>query len=380
LPVFRRDKAVENVVVARQMQRFFKALPAKARKDPSRVAKEYGKHLFHRRRRELVKEKQIAASRFHVGIGVGAGDFDRLTKRAVLISDTLLLSHNGRGKRHQITRLSLDTWDHDPPDDQWGGGRLSGWSGTQEDLQMRCPDLEVLGRWLLDTEPLLCAGSAWYLPTYVTSKQTFNMPGAGLLSEGIPEGSGPERQSQIPGLLDFLHSGRRAVAQSSAPAVTCQVVRPVINDLELPFLDGVPTEAFSKITMDEFDAYRSFRGWLRRELLNLDPALDAVHSERELMKISHEIQDGIREVRAQMNTVRRKRAVAMSGAVVGTVSAGLVAVYGPAFQSAVAAVVGGAAGGLWGAFQASADNNPRDLQGNQHYYVWTLSRHDTGTP
>jgi hypothetical protein len=85
-------------------------------------------------------------------------------------------------------------------------------------------------------------------------------------------------------------------------------------------------------------------------------------------------------MQAQMNQVRRKRAVAVTGAVVGTVSAGLVAVYGPALQSALTAVIGGAAGGLWGAFQAGADNSPRTLREDACHYVWTLSRADRRTP
>ncbi|MFJ2008329.1 hypothetical protein [Streptomyces chartreusis] len=70
----------------------------------------------------------------------------------------------------------------------------------------------------------------------------------------------------------------------------------------------------------------------------------------------------------------------MTGAVVGTVSASLVAVYCPALQSALTAVIGGAAGGLWGAFQAGADNSPRTLRDNAWYYVWTLSQSDRRNP
>ncbi len=34
---------------------------------------------------------------------------------------------------------------------------------------MHCPDLAELGRWLLEAEPLIGAGLAWYLPSYSLS-------------------------------------------------------------------------------------------------------------------------------------------------------------------------------------------------------------------
>src|SRR5207249_2979719 len=37
---------------------------------------------------------------------------------------------------------------------------------------MYCPSLVELGRWILDAEPLLKAGLAWYLPSYSTSRSS----------------------------------------------------------------------------------------------------------------------------------------------------------------------------------------------------------------
>ncbi|MEU9994757.1 hypothetical protein [Streptomyces sp. NPDC050848] len=372
---WRTRGAVENAVVAAQMRTFFKGLSAETRKAPRLVAQEYGKHLFHRRRRRLVDEKRFAASRFHVGIGVGADDFADLTKRAVLVSDTLLLSHNGAGGRHHVRAISRDSSYLPQTEEEERSLVLPTGSDTTEDLYMHCPDPDRLGRWLLQTEPLLRAGCAWYLPTYSVSRHTTRYGYHGDAVDPRYEGhSGPVTDSDVPSLLDFAATGRRVVAQSHTPAVLSQLVIPVIEELELPFIDGVSLEEFSRITVGEFDSYRAHRGWLRMELAGVDSALDSEGQQKELMKIGLRMQDGVRGMQAQMNQVRRKRAVAVTGAVVGTVTASLVAVYGPALQSALTAVVGGAAGGLWGAFQAGADNSPRTLRENAWYYVWTLSR------
>ncbi|MFG2275845.1 hypothetical protein ACGFNY_39545 [Streptomyces chartreusis] len=373
--------AVENAVVARQMRSFFKGLPADVRKEPQQVAQAYGAHLFHRRRRTLVDEKRFAASRFHVGIGVGAEDFARLTKRAVLVSDTLLLSHNGAGRRHALTRLAQRGW-HLPQTAEEERTTLPTGSSTTEHLHMHCPDLDRLGHWLLQTEPLLRAGCAWYLPTYSVSSRTQHYgPSADPNDYPTLQGrSDPTMHSDVPGLLDFAASGGRVIAQSHTPAVTGQLVIPVIEDLELPFLEGVSLETFSAVTVEEFDSYRAFRDWLRMEMANIDTALNAEEIEKEMLKSSLRIKDEVRGMQAQMNKIRRKRAVAVTGAVVGTVSASLVAVYGPALQSALTAVIGGAAGGLWSAFQAGADNSPRTLRDNAWYYVWTLAQSDRRNP
>ncbi|MGW2291248.1 hypothetical protein [Streptomyces phaeochromogenes] len=378
---WRTKAAVENAVVARQMRSFFKALPTEIRKEPRRVAQAYGAHLFHRRRRKLVDEKRFAASRFHVGIGVGTEDFARLTKRAVLVSDTLLLSHNGAGRRHALTQLARrDSFMPQTAEEERSLLMPVGES-TTEDLHMHCPDMDRLGRWLLQAEPLLSAGCAWYLPTYSVSSHTqFSGPPADPYDVVPVESSGPITHSDVPGLLDFAATGRRVIAQSRTPAVTSQIVLPVVEHIELPFLEGVSLETFSAVTAGEFDSYRAFRGWLRMEMANIDTALSTEEIQKELLKSGLRIQDEVRGMQAQMNQVRRKRAVAVTGAVVGTVSASLVAVYGPALQSALTAVIGGAAGGLWGAFQAGADNSPRTLRESAWYYVWTLSQADRRNP
>ena len=73
-----------------------------------------------------------------------------------------------------------------------------------------------------------------------------------------------------------------------------------------------------------------------------------------------------------MFQIRRKRAVGITGAVLSSVGAMLVAVYGPALQQAIAAL--GASGGLWGIIHSATVNSPRALKEDKWYYVWALSR------
>ncbi|MBT2420251.1 hypothetical protein J7F01_13225 [Streptomyces sp. ISL-22] len=212
---------------------------------------------------------------------------------------------------------------------------------TYEFLSMRCPDITALGTWLTEAEPLLRAGLAWYLPRYAVTRQT------SLLS---PDSVQTHHPMPVASALDFLVQSGRAVSESSVcppHPLKSAVVRPGLT-MDLPFLEGVRMADFSKITVEEFESCKAFQSLLRQEFLSLDTALNAA--------------------------VRRKRAVAVSGAVVGTIGASLVAVYGPAFQTAVAALGAAGASGIWGIVQSAADNSPRTLRDSPWFYVWILAR------
>lgn len=298
--------------------------------------------------------------------------FDHITKRAALVSDTLLLSHTGAAPAHRLSTLSHRRTSGPrgarmvTVGDREGAGGIE-YMDTYEFLSMRCPDITALGTWLTEAEPLLRAGLAWYLPRYAVTRQT------SLLS---PDSVQTHHPMPVASALDFLVQSGRAVSESSVcppHALKSAVVRPVLT-MDLPFLEGVRMADFSRITVEEFESYKAFQSLLRQEFLSLDTALNAVESERELIKIAHRIEDEARGIRSQMTAVRRKRAVAVSGAVVGTIGASLVAVYGPAFQTAVAALGAAGASGIWGIIQSAADNSPRTLRDSPWFYVWILAR------
>lgn len=168
-------------------------------------------------------------------------------------------------------------------------------------------------------------------------------------------------------MIDYLIQDGRAVDASGAEPIKSQLVRPVIR-IDLPFVEGVSLQDFSKITIREFAAYSAFRDFLRQSFLDMDLALNAVQSDRELLKLGLQIKDHVRSVRSEMETARRKRAVAVTGAVIGSVGAILVAVYGPALAAAVAAI--GASGGMWAIIHAVSENSTRALREDKWYYVW----------
>ena len=93
-----------------------------------------------------------------------------------------------------------------------------------------------------------------------------------------------------------------------------------------------------------------------------------------LTRLSLQIKDEVRSLRAQTNRVKRKRAVGAAGAVVGTSAAVLLAVYGPALTAAIPVL--GASGGIWQIVQAAADNSPRALHDEKWCWVWAIAKHN----
>ncbi|WNI17034.1 hypothetical protein [Actinacidiphila sp. ITFR-21] len=124
--------------------------------------------------------------------------------------------------------------------------------------------------------------------------------------------------------------------------------------------------------MGAFNSSAAFRDYLRLKLLDLGPALNAVDSERQLVRLGLDVKEQIHASRAEREQARHKRFLTAGGAAVGTVGAALIAVHGPALESAVATL--GTRGGIWGMISALSDNSTKRLREDRWHSMWTLSR------
>lgn len=376
--MFRRKQVAQNEIIACHMRKFFRTLRGKRRRNPEIVARRYGQFLWDNAHQRLMLEEKLSGSRFCVGLSIGDSrqEFGDITKRAILISDTLLLSHQQTETYHDIAdNKNPNLWP--PASVPMSTGQIefsqfnlkeilhghAEWDGhhLEETYGIYCPSLDELGRWILDAEPLLKAGLVWYLPKYgIAPYET---------RDGVREPLDKDKIAPA-AAIDYLIRDGRAVDASGTTPIKSQLVRPVL-EVDLPFVDGVSLQDFGKITIGEFASYSAFRDFLRQTFLDMDTALNAVQSERELVKLSLQIKDHVRSVRSEMETARRKGAVSVTGAVIGSVGALLVAVYGPALAEAVAII--GASGGVWGIIHAASENSTHALRQDKWYYVWALA-------
>jgi hypothetical protein len=377
--MLRRRRPVQNKDVARMMKKFFTKLPSGYQSAPNQVALDYAKHMWGPVQSSLVSQKKSSRSRYYVGISADVADFRDVTKRVTLVADTLLLSGDWDSDFHQLDTLPNPALDLAysgtiPPYAYVTQGDFPPELTPEQDdyirnhdveyFGMHSPDLHALGRWILESEPLLRAGLTWYIPNY--SKQAGRVIGGRLNRSTL-------RQPEQVSALDYLVRDGRAVDMSGAHPIKSRIVRPIL-EIDLPFIDGVGMRDFSDITVSEFNSYVDFRSFLRKSLLELDDAVNAVQSEQALMKISADIEQQLHSMKVQMAAVQRRRAVAVSGAVVGTVGAVLAAVYGPAMEEAVKLIAASSAGGgLWSIIDTATSNSARALKEDRWHYVWALS-------
>ena len=339
---------LQNAALAAEIRGFFQHLRRRApfpAMRPEDVAIEYAKFLWGSEgRKGFAQQEQADRSRYDIALAHNQVDLNQLTMRVGLISDTLLLSQHEPSHSKEIASSVEDVNMND---------------GISTKIGFRYSDLETMGRWILEAESLLKSGLAWYLPHFWETRTRFS-----AYYEG-----GRESDSKVP-IVDFLIEGQnRLIDITDTDPIRSAIVRPILK-MDLPFLEGISLKDYSELTVNEFDSYTGFRDFLRGQFLSIDDSLHSTESDRALMRIGIEIRDQVRAVQSELGTTVRKRAVASSGAVVGSVGAVLAAVYGPAFEEALKIL--GVSAGLWGVMESLSANSASKLKDDKWYYVWAL--------
>ncbi|MCX5357959.1 hypothetical protein OG864_04455 [Streptomyces sp. NBC_00124] len=91
------------------MNEFFDSLPEPRRAATGDVAHLYARTLYPNYER-LLSPKAAAACPYYVGLSSELGSFTHVTKRIVLVADTMLLSDHGIGSVHEIGQYSRRTY------------------------------------------------------------------------------------------------------------------------------------------------------------------------------------------------------------------------------------------------------------------------------
>ncbi|TXL83652.1 hypothetical protein [Streptomyces sp. IB2014 016-6] len=344
--------------MAPQMNRFYDSLTEQERESAQDVARSYGRHFFGLYK-GLLEAKEASTSPYYVGLSSEMGGFTHVTKRVVLVTDTVLMSGHGTGGVQDLGEYTTTSYRN------MEGQDLE--IHTNRRYGMVATDLVKLGQWLLDAEPLLRSGLVWYGPVYIKGSPVENFDLRWNPSVPLPS-------SADHAAVDFVVKHGRAVDLSRAKPLASRVVRPIL-EIDLPFIDGLALSDFAKVTREEFDSYTQYRDFMRSRLLELDDALEAVDSQVALERVALSIRDELNAATAEMSRAARSQALIRSGAVLGSTSAILAAVRPDALQGALAtsATLAAGATGLWPTIQAFADSKPKRTNGKWHY-VWVLQK------
>ncbi|MDG9728520.1 hypothetical protein [Streptomyces sp. NPDC057363] len=342
------------------MNAFYDSLSEQERTPVRGVAIKYGREVDYL---SLLRAKNASAAPYYVGLSSEMGGFTHVTKRAVLVADTMMLSEHGTGAVHELGRLASDHHRVDPSETG-----IAYDTGLIRRYGMVTKDIRELGQWLLNAEPLLRSGLVWYCPVKVFGDPVPH-------SQRDPE---PARPDPLPSFsdrsIDFVVEHGRAVDLSRDKPLASRVVRPIL-EIDLPFINGLSLNDFAQVTSEEFNSYTQYRDFMRSRLLELDDALEAVDSQVALERIALAIRDELSAATAEIHKATRSRALIRSGAVLGSTSAVLAAVRPDALQGALAtsATIAAGATGLWPTIQAFADIKPKRAHG-KWYYVWILQK------
>jgi hypothetical protein len=148
--------------------------------------------------------------------------------------------------------------------------------------------------------------------------------------------------------------------------------------LDLPFIEGTSMHDFTQIVTDGEDSQAATRDFLRRRLLDLLECQAERDLELNAAKLSVEVSEGIREVKADLRKVARQRAVQAAGGILATTAATLVALEGGVFREILPII--GATGGAWGFMAAMAQGQQEKghVKGRPFYLFWLLERNARG--
>lgn len=274
-----------------------------------------------------------------------------LTKRVSLIADSTLITHYKETQHKFWNYTSLPKTGHD---------------GDIVDCYLRCPNLSELGKWLRDCKPLLLSGDMFYFPDILVEHTREYWHDNDEITS---------TEDSIGPLCEFVIDNRKLIeVQPDTDRVIKSKYIHSILQVDLPFIDNVGLANFCKISSDNREAFEQFRDYLRSKFLDLKQNESSETFNSGLAKIGIEMRDGIRKLKSQLSEISGQRAVQVTGAAIGIISAVLVAVDSNVFSNLSS--IFGTSGGILAISPViqeyiSKRQQPKD---SPYYYLWLIQK------
>jgi len=177
---------------------------------------------------------------------------------------------------------------------------------------------------------------------------------------------------------DFAIKNKRLIEVCTTNSLKRALVQPIMA-VNLPVIENTSLADYAKIAVDEPLAFDAFKSLLTRRLIELDKESGKKPLRELLHPIQSDVMDGVRKLDSDLRGLNRKSAFRATGAIIGTASATLVAVYGEALRELVAVV--GASGSTWAVVAAIEErmSKKEDLATSEYYFAWLLHRKSSAT-
>ena len=324
-------------VEAQLLRDFFRLLDEHSDMLPQHVAVEYANFVSESKLGNL----SIAPfGTYNVSVLSKGVSLAYLTKRIVCIAEKTILSHSGY---HNWVVRNYD---------------------ERSRLYMKCDSLADFGKWLLDSRELLINGDVFYYPQLMFST-TPNY------DEYLLEGDGAWN-NDITGLYDIIIDKRLMTEIGTQDIRKSRLLYPIAR-IDLPYIDGVGMDVFSKIATDNKDAIDCFRKMLRYHLIDIQEEEGSESYFSKLSKLEYKIHQGVKELESRMKKLKYSRAFQASGAAVTTLTAVLVAINTGGFEALLkTAGIGGGMMMLLNSIEKYSLGKI-DIANSPYYFLWLLS-------
>ncbi len=333
---------------------FFKEMEIKNITDDEKVGYEY--IMFFIENLTLFKTASKCQDRrsHSASILVNPFDLEEITRRASLLFDQLSLGYGFDVEHfHSVTESRKSTG---IPDAYWG-----------EIIEVKSyktnSPLNQLGHWLTSCKELLINSNLFYLPALKYTEHTEGLDGQYLLN----------KQDDIFLLYDIIGSARMLTQFIQKSVQYKHQLMIILDQVQLPVIEGINLRMFSKIAQDEQRAFNKFRHFLREHFYQIEDVENTAHFERSLAKISVRMEMGLNSLTKDFNKLRSKKALNIAGVSIGTMKASMLAIR-PGIFSETAPSIGNSS--LLMDFQGIKDFlfRKRSIKDNELYYVWVLQR------
>jgi hypothetical protein len=279
-----------------------------------------------------------------------------LTKRLPLISDKTVIS-----QYTEKPQLIADVYDNSLKTNIY----------YNKTCYVHCPNFEELGLWLKNCKTLFINGDLFYYPNIIITDEwddpleNYNISIESWKNKFIETATSP--------LFDFLIKNNKIIEFSDIPSLKSKYVYSILN-IELPIIDNVDLETFSKLTTEEKNGVNQFRDLLRQKFIDLKENEKSEFSASGLQKIALEINSGVRQLNTEYEILKRKRIFQVTEAFIATTTAVLLAVNVSMFGFVEKII--GSGGGLLFILKALEEYiyKGKETRESPYYYLWLLSK------
>jgi hypothetical protein len=333
-------------VTANFMKKFFEIYSSEM--TPLEVAEKFGNYFFDNKINKLFDFKQDDT--FNVSVLNKQTPLSFMTKRLILISDTIILTQYGE-KRNLINR-----WEYPqvyPEDKLFYNTYLS------------CSNLHELGNWLIDCKDLLENGDIFFYPE-VLQETDYYVEMAGEYGK---------REVVKSDLVDVIVNKRQISDILTTDPIKSKLLKPIAQ-IKLPYIDEVDLHLFSKITTDESESYLRFKNFFRQKLLELNDIEGDESYNHKIEILSIKMLRDLDSLNNDFKKIKSKRAFQLSGASIATATATLVAISSIAFGLLPELLSAGGGGFMF--FKAFQDYfiSASDIRNSPYYYLWLLTENN----